>query len=96
MDCPVHLSFGNIDLRTRSQPLNRASILVALVSIRPKYNFREHGKITDMKEHQLHQQEILRNVFTLIVRPLDLLSIQESLCFVQTMAYANDNIVICT
>jgi len=70
---PVYLSLRNIDLTIRSKPSNVASTLVALLPVPPKYHFKGHGKITAMKGQQIHNREVLRNVFELIFRPLDAL-----------------------
>jgi len=70
---PVYLSLGNIDWTIRSNPLNLASFLVALLPIAPKHHFKEHGKPTAVKEHQIHNAQVLRKVFELIFRPLDTL-----------------------
>jgi len=53
--------------------LNLANILVAVLSIPPKYYFKGHGKTTAMTEQQIQNQEVFRNAFDLILRPLDAL-----------------------
>jgi len=37
-------------LTIRSKLLNLASIVVALLSVPPKYHFKEHGKTTPVKK----------------------------------------------
>jgi hypothetical protein len=70
---PENFSLGNIDSTIRSKPSNLASILVALLSVPPKYHFKGHGKTTAMKEQQIHHREVIRKVFELIFHPLDML-----------------------
>jgi hypothetical protein len=65
------LNLGNIDSTIRSEPSNLACILVALLPVAPKYQFTVYGKTTAMKEQQIHNREVLRMVFELIVSPLD-------------------------
>jgi len=67
---PVYLSLGNIDLTIRLKLSNLASILVALLPVPPKYHSEGHGKITTVKEQQMHKREVLRKVFELIFLPL--------------------------
>jgi len=66
----VQLSLGNIDLMIRLKPSNLANISVAHLPVAPKYQFKEHGYATTMKEQQIHIQEVLSNVIDLIFRPL--------------------------
>ena len=68
---PVNLSLGNIDLTIRSHPSNLVSILVGLLPVPPKYHFTGHRKTTAGKEQQIHNREVLRNVFDLLCRHLD-------------------------
>jgi len=75
----VDCSLGNIDSTTRSKPSNHASIFVALHSLPLKYHSEGHGKTTAMKEQQIHNCEVSRNVFGLISRPLDTLCNTEKL-----------------
>jgi len=70
---PVYLSRGNLDWFIRSNPSNLASVIVALLPIPPKYQFKGHGKTTAVKEQQIHNWEVLRKVFELIFRTLDAL-----------------------
>jgi hypothetical protein len=70
---PIYLNLENIDSTIRSKPSNLASILVALLSIPPKYHFEGHVQTTAVKEQQIHNREVLRNVFELIFCPLDTL-----------------------
>jgi len=41
---PVYLFLRNVDLMIRSNPSNLASILVALLPVTPKFNYKGHGK----------------------------------------------------
>jgi len=54
-------------------PLNLGSSLVTLIPVPPKYHFKGHGKTTALKEQQIHNREVLRKVFNVIFRPLDVL-----------------------
>jgi len=74
LEWPVYLSLGNVDPVNKSKPSNPASILVSLFAVPPKYHFKGHGKRTAPKERQIHNWEVLRKVFVLIVLPLDALS----------------------
>jgi hypothetical protein len=47
---PMYVSLRNIDFMIRSKPSNIASILDALLSVPPKYDFQGHGKINCCKE----------------------------------------------
>jgi hypothetical protein len=70
---PVYLSLGSIDSTIRSKPSNVASLLVALLSVPLKYDFEGHGNASAVKEQQIHNREVLRNVFEHIFHPLNVL-----------------------
>jgi hypothetical protein len=67
------LSLGIIDSTISSKPFNLASILLALLPIRPKYQFTRPGTTPAMKEQQSHIQEGGRKLFEHIVHPFDAL-----------------------
>jgi hypothetical protein len=80
----------------RSQPSNLARILVALVSVPPKYHFNGPANTTAVKEPQIHIEEILRKVFVLVFRLLDMLfnTTQLMLCAVSRLR--KGDLAICT
>jgi hypothetical protein len=53
-----------------SNPFNIASIVVSLLSVPAKYHLKEHGKTTAMNEQQIHNCDVLRQVYKLILCPL--------------------------
>jgi len=57
----------------RLKSLNQARILVSLLPVPPKNHFKGHGKPTTLKEQQIHNCEIVRQVLELIFHSLDAL-----------------------
>jgi len=55
----------------RSKLWNCAGILVAPLPVLPKYHFQGHRKSSALKEKQIHNWDVLRKVFKLIFRPLN-------------------------
>jgi hypothetical protein len=70
MEWPVYLSLRNVNSTNWSKPSNLGIILVALLPVPLKYHVKGHGKTTAVKEQQIHNQQVLINVFEFIFRPL--------------------------
>jgi len=58
MEWPVYLTCGNVDSTIRSKASNLSNILVALLIVLPQSHFKGDGKTTDVKEQQIHGQEV--------------------------------------
>jgi len=57
----------------RSKPSNLACIFVALHPVPLKYHFKGHWKKSGVKKHEIHDREVLRRAFELILHPLNAL-----------------------
>jgi hypothetical protein len=88
------LSLRNIDLTFRSKPFNLATLLVALLPVSPKYQFKDHWKTMAVKEQQIHNREVLNRFLSLFFLHSTCFATEESVWFVR-MVWCGNVIALC-